>query len=283
MRNLNIQRCFKPPDFGSVVSAKLHHFSDASLSGYGQCFYLRLIDDKQQVNCSLVMSKSRVAPLKAITIPRYELPAAVVSVKVSDIIQRELNLPAVTNFYWTDSKIVLGYISNDSRRFQIFVANRVQLIHDHTNASEWRYVDTSENPADIASRRASVEQLLNRPDWFHGPSFLKQLDLPTFSDCDKSLPPDDQELKKVKALSTQSNVGSPESNVSEHFSYFSSWTRLRLAICLCLLYIRKLKQRSNVLTLNQSVKRVLPQGNCMSFSVGELEEAELAIIRVVQF
>lgn len=114
MKNLNIRRCFKSPEFGSVVSSELYHFSDASLSGYGHCSYFRLIDDRQQVHCSLVMNKSRVAPLKAITIPRLELTDVVVSVKVSHIIQRELDLLTVTNFYLTDSKIDIGYISNDS-------------------------------------------------------------------------------------------------------------------------------------------------------------------------
>ncbi|XP_062610192.1 uncharacterized protein LOC134271972 [Saccostrea cucullata] len=68
--SLEIKRCLKPENFGDVVVAELHHFSDASTIGYGQCSYLRLIDDKQQVHCSLVMAKSRVTPLKPVTVPR---------------------------------------------------------------------------------------------------------------------------------------------------------------------------------------------------------------------
>ena len=74
------------------------------------------------------MAKSRVAPLKPVTIPRLELTAALVSVKVSAILQRELEYEEITETFWTDSKVLIGYISNDARRFHVFVANRVQQI-----------------------------------------------------------------------------------------------------------------------------------------------------------
>ena len=70
LEHLKIRRCYKPDDFGENVSAELHRFSDASQSGYGQCSYLRLMDKKKRVHCSLVIGKARVAPLKLVTIPR---------------------------------------------------------------------------------------------------------------------------------------------------------------------------------------------------------------------
>lgn len=106
--SLEIRRCFKPDGFGTVVKTELHHFSDASRSGYGQCSYLRLMNDKGEFHCSLVMSKARVVPLKPIRIPRLELSAAVVSVKISSMLQQELNFSDAEEVYWTDSKIVLG-------------------------------------------------------------------------------------------------------------------------------------------------------------------------------
>ena len=83
LEKLKIQRCYKPPTFGNVTSVQLHHFSDASDHGYGQCSYLRLTDDTGQVHCSFVMGKARVTPLKPVTIPRLELTAALLSVRVS--------------------------------------------------------------------------------------------------------------------------------------------------------------------------------------------------------
>ena len=81
LEKLKIQRCYKPHTFGKLTSVQLHHFSDASDHGYGQCSYLRLTDDTGQVHCSFVMGKARVTPLKPVSIPRLELTAALLSVR----------------------------------------------------------------------------------------------------------------------------------------------------------------------------------------------------------
>lgn len=70
LEELEISRCFKPKGFGEVKSVELHHFFDASQNGYGQCSYLRLVNQQDQSHVSFVMGKARVAPLKSITIPR---------------------------------------------------------------------------------------------------------------------------------------------------------------------------------------------------------------------
>lgn len=71
LEKIEIPRCFIPDSFGEVQRVELHHFSDASSQGYGQCSYIRLLS-KEKVHCSLVMGKSRVAPTKIVTIPRLE-------------------------------------------------------------------------------------------------------------------------------------------------------------------------------------------------------------------
>lgn len=88
------------------------------------------------------MSKSRIAPLKPVTIPRLELTAALVSLKTSAILRKELEYEEITEVFWTDSKVVIGYISNDAWRFHVFVANRVQQIREHSSPSLWKYVET---------------------------------------------------------------------------------------------------------------------------------------------
>ena len=90
-----------------------------------------MINDRDEVHCALVMAKSRVTPLKPVTVPRLELTATVVSTKISSLLQKELNYQDMQEFFWTDSRVVLGYISNEARRFHTFVANRVQAIRDH--------------------------------------------------------------------------------------------------------------------------------------------------------
>ena len=82
------------------------------------------------------MAKSRVASLKPVTIPRLELTAALVSVRIGVILRKELEYEQITEVFWTYSKVVIGYISNDARRFHTFVANRVQQIRDRTSPDQ---------------------------------------------------------------------------------------------------------------------------------------------------
>ena len=92
-----------PKDFGKITNCTLHHFSDASQSGYGQCSYIRLVNDRAQIHCRLLIGKSRVIPLKFISIPRLELMAAVLSVKISKLLREELDLHVNDEIFWTDS------------------------------------------------------------------------------------------------------------------------------------------------------------------------------------
>ena len=149
LEKLKVLRCHKLNEFGEIKKVELHHFSDASQNGYGQCSYLRLTDDNDRIHCSLVMGKSRVTPLKPVTIPRLELTAAVVASKIGCVLRKELEYEEVKETYWTDSKTVLGYINNDARRFHVFVGNRVQEIRDKTSPDQWNYIGTKDNPADL--------------------------------------------------------------------------------------------------------------------------------------
>lgn len=91
LAGVKIWRCYAPPSF-NVQHYELHHFSDASVTGYGVCSYLRAVSTSGEVHCTLVMGKSRVAPIKVTTIPRLELSAAVVAVRISDMLKKELEV-----------------------------------------------------------------------------------------------------------------------------------------------------------------------------------------------
>ena len=86
LEHFSMDRCVKPDGFGSVISRQIHHFSDASAIGYGQVTYLRTENDKGNIHCSFLMGKSRLAPLKAMTIPRLELTAATISVQIGGMV-----------------------------------------------------------------------------------------------------------------------------------------------------------------------------------------------------
>ena len=77
VENLQIPRCLQPPNFGRIVDISIHHFSDASEHGYGQCSYIRYVNEDGLIHCSLLLGKSRVFPKKLISVPRLELTAAV--------------------------------------------------------------------------------------------------------------------------------------------------------------------------------------------------------------
>ncbi|KAK0154145.1 hypothetical protein N1851_003769 [Merluccius polli] len=102
-----IDRCIKPKDFSNPVTAQLHHFSDASEVGYGTVSYLRL-EKNSKVHVAFMMGKARVVPLKQTTIPRLELTAAVLAVRVDSMLQKELQLKLEKSVFWTDSTTVCG-------------------------------------------------------------------------------------------------------------------------------------------------------------------------------
>ena len=158
LEDLSIPRCYHPNDFGRISNASLHCFSDSSTTGYGVACYLRSVNENGLINVALVMAKSRVSSLKATTIPRLELTAATVSVELGAMLKGELGIDNLRDFYWTDSQIVLGYIFNDVKRFRVFVSSRTQKIRSYTNKSQWKYVDTVQNPSDDASRGLSLRK-----------------------------------------------------------------------------------------------------------------------------
>ena len=97
MENINTPRCYKPTDFDQIVEYTLHHFSDACATGYGQASYLRMINENVDVHHCLIFGKSRVALVKSI--PKLHLTAATFSVKVSDMLRRDLDIPVASEVF----------------------------------------------------------------------------------------------------------------------------------------------------------------------------------------
>ena len=265
LNNISPQRCYKPANI-NVIDYELHHFSDASEKGYGQCSYLRMTDAEGNVHTVLVMAKSRVSPTKTFTIPRLELTAALVSVKVSTFLRKELNIDISKEVFWVDSKIVLGYIANESKQFKVFVANRVVQIRNQTSPSQWKYVCSSDNPADLCSRGMSVQDLTSNNMWWHGPDFLKDKYENNDSSDSFDIADGDPEVKKV---SFAINTADTHASILQRLKYFSDWTHARKSLALCKRFI------------NICLKRSL-QGEYFPVSVEELTRAEITIIKLVQ-
>lgn len=92
LTNFGVDRCFKTKQFGTAVFAQLHHFADASQEAYGTTSYLLLCNATGEAQSALMMAKARVAPLKSPTVPRMELTAATVAVKMDRFLKKQLEL-----------------------------------------------------------------------------------------------------------------------------------------------------------------------------------------------
>lgn len=225
---VRVPRCVRPTDF-AVTTLQLHLFSDASEIGYGAVAYLRGESSDGSAFCSFLLGKSRVAPLKTVTIPRLELQAAVLSVKLMCYITRETKFRFEAIHLWTDSCIVLNYISNSRTRFKTYVANRVSFIRDNTDTSQWKFVPTGQNPADLASRGMATRNIQNISQWLQGPQFLLQGDTswPQLADTCVSVDLPVSELKKTAVIFNAATTDSPMDRL---LAYFSSWTKIRRAV-----------------------------------------------------
>lgn len=264
LSNVKIKRCYIPERFTDVKKYELHHFSDASVIGYGECSYLRAVSASGEVHCSLVMGKARVAPSKVTTIPRLELSAAVVAARTSVMLRKELEIDGLQEYFWTDSKVVLGYLNNDAKRFHVFVANRIQRIKSTTDPDQWQHVKSEDNPADHASRGLMAHQLVSS-NWFTGPDFLWEQDLPAGNVTVGEVSDDDPELRKAQVLNTKAKE---ERTLLDRLSKFSDWKRAVKAIAFLK---RHVKQRKG-----------LKSKTSETTSVEERQEAELFIIKLVQ-
>ena len=221
LSKLQIQRCLQ--DGPSASSDKeLHIFTDASECAYGAAAYLK-VTTETSVHVSLVMGKSRVAPLKSLSIPRLELTAATVGAKLSKFILDEFDMEEISLHFWTDSMTVLRYLRNVSSRFKVFVAHRVQQIQDLTDVNSWNYVPTDKNPADLSSRGINPSDTEKLTFWLKGPQFLR-----TTTEYDRIFeePKDTQldlELRTACAAEVCTDVGNL-------ISHYSSIRRLQKAV-----------------------------------------------------
>jgi len=264
LNKLNIPRQATCKD---CVRAEIHGFSDASQYAYGACIFLRTIDKNQNVFVNLLVSKTRVAPLKSISIPRLELCGALLLSKLFSKVTQSLTFKIDDSFMWCDSTVALAWIRSSPHQFQVFVGNRVTEIQGLTPPEMWNYVPTELNPADLVSRGTSPKQLVERQrEWLTGPTWLYQSRSEWPVDITISEPIDLLQLPETKK-----NVEVFVQVTTQLFPFnrFSSFTRIRTVMALVLRFIHNCKCQHDKRKTNQ-------------LSVEEHRSAEDILIKLAQ-
>jgi hypothetical protein len=168
IEEVRIPRCL------SLLNAKyeLHGFSDASEKAYAAVIYVRAIPPEGEITVSLITAKSKVAPVKTVSIPRLELCGSLLLAELMEAVQDDLPCKFENVNAWTDSTVVLAWLGYCPSKLKTFCANRVSKIQEILPRSQWRHVPGIENPADCASRGVLPEDLITHPLWWNGPAWL---------------------------------------------------------------------------------------------------------------
>ncbi|XP_075150778.1 uncharacterized protein LOC142224886 [Haematobia irritans] len=203
---------------------QIHGFADSSERAYAAVLYIR-ISYQDSIFTNLIASKTRVAPLKTLSIPRLELCGASLLAEMIDSILPQMEIQNYSLFCWTDSTIVLSWLSKPACCWNTFVANRVSKITQVVDPSNWFHVESGQNPADIASRGSLPQDLLGETIWWNGPSWLSE---PAGNWPVVKIPPSVGTSLERKALKV---FYSYFSNFEDILDRFSSFDRALRVIC----------------------------------------------------
>ncbi|XP_062538351.1 uncharacterized protein LOC134206637 [Armigeres subalbatus] len=265
INEVRVPRCY----FGDMPSNALkelqvHMFVDASESAYACAAYV-VLDCIGGRRCTLIASKTKVSPLKPLSIPRLELQAAMMGTRLMQSICSSMTLPIDKRFFWTDSSTVLAWLRSDSRKYHQFVGFRVGEILSSSNIDEWRYVPTCLNVADEATKWNSGPTFHAGNRWFSGPEFLLK--------NEKDWPTDTVHSNKSTTLEELRPVFLHHCTVMPQLidvSRFSNWNRLLRATAYVHRAISILQKK---LTYNE---------RCSVLHTREIQAAESTLLRQAQ-
>ncbi|XP_058456830.1 uncharacterized protein LOC131434192 [Malaya genurostris] len=174
VETVSVNRCYRRLiSSNKQTNIQMHTFVDASETSFAAVVYLRF-EENGYVECTLIGAKTRVAPLKYISIPRLELQAAVIGSRLASSIVSALSIKIDRRYFWTDSRDVMCWLASDHRRYSQFVACRVSEILENTDLAEWSWLSTKENVADEATKWERPPDFSINSRWFSAPKFIKE-------------------------------------------------------------------------------------------------------------
>ncbi|GFW34700.1 integrase catalytic domain-containing protein [Trichonephila clavipes] len=151
----------------------LHIFCDASPRAFGAVAYLRYVTANDDIYRIFITAKSRVSPVKKLTLPQLELLGAVVASRILKYLTSKFKFPISKFFRSSDSSIAFHWIKGKASNYKQFVSNRVIEIQSNSDPSDWHHCSGREIPADYVSCGANLETIINSQFWMHGPQWLR--------------------------------------------------------------------------------------------------------------
>jgi len=236
IESIRIPRCIIIPE---VVQQQLHGFCDASEKAYAAVVYLRCEKSDGTVAINLLTSRTRVAPIKQVSLPRLELCGAVLVANLLKTVQDSINLRC-PYYAWTDSTIVMKWLASFPGRWKTFVANRVAEIQDIISCDYWHHVRSEENPADLPSRGIPANQLVSSNIWWNGPTWLMMKTFPV------SVSPVDTSAVKAEEKSKPLLVSQIQVKNFDKISKYSTLSKLKRVIAYCLRFVQNSRKQSAV-------------------------------------
>ena len=273
LNELPIISTLKIPRFVRSTEPSIYQvvgFADASEVAYCGALYLRVIAP-ETIKTTLLTAKTKLAPLKSLTIPRLELCGCLLLVRLYQSIHEFLELLGNSNLmsplFFTDSTIALGWLRTPTYKLKTFASNRVSEILQVTSEDQWHHVSSQDNPADSGSRGFRPKELLESNLWWHGPTWLSQADskwaLPSLPDS-LDLP----DIKVEKATLITVDAAAHSHFIIDTINKFSSFNRLLRTMAYVFRFNHNIKKQN--LRINGPLK------------LSELQQAKQVCVKAIQ-
>ncbi|XP_060800865.1 uncharacterized protein LOC132901873 [Amyelois transitella] len=260
--------------FGTTSADKdtiqIHAFSDASMRAYGAAVYLRIVCNDGKVKTKLIAARTKVAPLKTISLPRLELCGALLLSRLMKQIGQAMRIPKSQMYAWTDAQIVLAWLCGEPNRWKPFVANRVVEILDNLNNEHWNHVQSHENPADLVSRGVLLLELKDCELWWSGPKWLSETEI-NIREKNIITTDIDMKTKQVNTYLNTEDLQEKKDSIILQFEQFDDLTELIKGITYCK---RFLNYKKNFRDLQQNEITTLELEQSLNICIKLIQKEE---------